>query len=89
MRLERLVDWIARDLEHGSGARMAIVVIVATLALLSGVAVLVTTPLPTERDGPAPRDPAALSVWDVAVAGLPADDGQSAVAKQRDQRIAR
>lgn len=89
MRLERIVDWIARDLEHGSGARMAIAVIAATLALLSGVAVLVTTPLPTGPGGPAPGDPAALSVWDVALAGLPADYGQSAVAKQRDQRIAR
>lgn len=61
MRLERIIELVARDLERGKGIGLAIGVGAVTAAILTAVAILLITPLATEQDASA-QD---VSLWDI------------------------
>lgn len=61
MRLERIIDLVARDLERGRGIGLAIGVGAVTAVILTAVAVLLMTPLPTGQDASARE----VSLWEI------------------------
>lgn len=61
MRLERIIELVARDLERGRGIGLAIGLGAVTAAILAAVGILLATPLATGEHASAQ----VVSLWDI------------------------